>query len=702
MSGAVWSSLAFAGYFASAIAALVMATWLYARRARLGAASRASAAAFVITAGWALGRPVFGPGAVWGDMLLGATYLAWLWALYRMFVQDGRHASVGPIRPVVAALGFVGLLLAAITLAAAGERTAAGLDQILRLGIVLRLLFSAGALVLVHNLYAGAGGPGRASLRWPAAALAAMWFYDLNLNTVTYLAGGAPPVLEALRGAVPLIMVGLFALGTMSGDRQQPFRPSRAFAFQSLSLVLIGTYFVLMVVAFQGIAAAGGDFLGLVQIAFLASASAAALVLLPSRRLRGWLRVWMAKHLFAHRYDYREEWLRFTRTIGRGSTETLPLRKRVIQAVADVTDSPAGLLLTPAEHGGLALEADWQWPDAEVPTRAMEAHAAHFFARSQFIVDLDQWRAGQEDRVPAGVVPQWIADDPGAWALVPLLHYDRLLGIVVLARPAFGRTLDWEDFDLLRVIGRQLASYLAEQASQDALGEAQRFDEFNRRMAFVMHDIKNLASQLALLARNAEKHAGNPAFRADMLVTLRNSSDKLNALLARLGRYGPQHGEPAAAVPVRPLLQSIAERYAAQHPVVALGGPQVTAEAQPEALEQALVHLVQNSVEASPDGEAVVLDARADGLEVRIEVMDSGTGMSPEFVRTHLFKPFQSSKPGGFGIGAYEARETIRAMGGSLDVETREGLGTRFVVRLPREGMKKTVAGHEEEEARVA
>src|SRR5690606_19382205 len=124
----------------------------------------------------------------------------------------------------------------------------------------------------------------------------------------------------------------------------------------------------------------------------------------------------------------------------------------------------------------------------------------------------------------------------------------RLLGVVVLARPAFARTLDWEDFDLLRVIGRQLASYLAEQASQDALGEAQRFDEFNRRIAFVMHDIKNLASQLSLLARNAEKHAEKPEFRADMLLTLKKSSEKLNALLARLGRYGPQPGEAVASI----------------------------------------------------------------------------------------------------------------------------------------------------------
>src|SRR5690606_31772764 len=144
----------------------------------------------------------------------------------------------------------------------------------------------------------------------------------------------------------------------------------------------------------------------------------------------------------------------------------------------------------------------------------------------------------------------------------------RLLGVVVLARPAFARTLDWEDFDLLRVIGRQLASYLAEQASQDALGEAQRFDEFNRRIAFVMHDIKNLASQLALLARNAEKHADNPEFRADMLITLRNSADKLQALLARLGRYGPQGTEKLGTIGLNDLLRKVAASYAAEREVV--------------------------------------------------------------------------------------------------------------------------------------
>jgi putative PEP-CTERM system histidine kinase len=297
------------------------------------------------------------------------------------------------------------------------------------------------------------------------------------------------------------------------------FQPSRSFAFRSFSLGVIGAYLVVMVLIAQAIAYAGNDFARLLQIAFVLASSVAALALLPSKQLRGWLRVTIAKNLFQHRYDYRAEWLRFTDTIGRAGTQASPLPERAVQAVADITDSAAGLLLTPREEGGLAIAARWNWPQIEVPAPAMDAAGMRFFEESQFILDLDDIRAGRMQSVPDAALPAWLVEDQSAWALVPLLHYERLVGIVVLSRPPLARMLDWEDFDLLRVIGRQLASYLAEQTSQDALGEAQRFDDFNRRIAFVMHDIKNLASQLSLLARNAEKHADKAEFRADMILT---------------------------------------------------------------------------------------------------------------------------------------------------------------------------------------
>jgi putative PEP-CTERM system histidine kinase len=222
---------------------------------------------------------------------------------------------------------------------------------------------------------------------------------------------------------------------------------------------------------------------------------------------------------------------------------------------------------------------------------------------------------------------------------------------------------------------------------QAALAEAGRFDDFHRRIAFVMHDIKNLASQLSLLARNAELHAENPAFHADMLVTLRNSADKLNNLLTRLSRYvGGGGAERLDKVDAAAVARQVSAQFREQYPVLVAECQECVVSAHRESLEQVLVHLVQNGIDASEGDVPVILSVTTDGLHASIEIVDSGCGMSPEFVRNRLFKPFVSSKQGGFGIGAFEARELVRAMRGRLEVDSREGLGSRFTVRLPLAG----------------
>ncbi len=658
--------------------------WLATSQRAQGPAISACAAALFCSALWAFAVIGFGHGSVATGLLKVVGNLAWLWMLYRLFGHDDRDISLGPIRPVVFSLAFVELMQVALVLARAQYGGAIEVEMlVMRFAFTFRLLFCVGALVLVHNLYAGASAQAREGLRWAASALAILWLYDLNLYTIAYLDDGLPALLVELRSLALAVAVVLLATGTLRTGSELRFRPSRSFAFQSFSLLLIGAYLVVMIVIAQGLAYIGSDYGRMLQTGFVLLASLVALTILPSRKLRGWLRVTLSKNLFQHRYDYRAEWLRFTETIGRAGPQAPPLPERAVQAVADLTDSPAGLLLTPREEGGLALEARWQWPDIEVPAEAIDTLGAHFLAENQFIVDLDDLRAGDADEVPDVATPVWLVGDERSWALVPLLHYERLVGVVVLARPSVARRLDWEDFDLLRVVGRQLASYLAERNSQDALGEAQRFDEFNRRIAFVMHDIKNLASQLSLLAGNAEKHAEKPEFRADMILTLRNSTNKLQALLTRLGRYGNHGAKEREVTPLGELLNRIVEQYSGKHEVLVTRREDCRVRADAEGLEQALVHLVQNAIEATDGRSPVNLDLRRESGHAIIEVVDSGEGMTPEFIRTKLFKPFHSSKSGGFGIGAFEARELVRAMGGQLEVESREGLGTRFTIRLP-------------------
>lgn len=610
--------------------------------------------------------------------------LALIATIFSLFAADGRTASLKPVRPVIIALVMVQLLQPVVLLVGypLGDAAHAG-RAAFEARALIDMLVAIGALMLLHNLYAGAASALRPVLRWTGMALSGIFAYDLNLHTLAYLGGTTPWALGDLRGVFAGTMAMLFALGMNAAGPRVQFSPSRAVTFRTLSLLLIGGYLAGMVLVTKSLALIGGDVARASQAVFVVAAIIAAAVALPSARIRGWMRVTATKHLFQHRYDYRQEWLRFTRTIGHGGSGGASLEERVVKALADITESPAGLLLMPNEQAQLELTARWNWPTIAVPAVAGDFALSGLLEQHNLILALDEAREGIDHQGELSAVPAWLMEAEDAWALIPLIHFDRLVGVIVLARPRNPRQLDWEDFDLLRVTGQQLASYLAEQAGQQALMDASRFDEFNRRMAFVMHDIKNLVSQLSLLAANAEKHADNPAFRADMLVTLRNSADKLSALLARLGRYGT--GQVAALGPIDlvELARSIAARFAGVHPVALTREGAVQVVGDREALEQALLHLVQNAIDASEANSPVFLDVIAEGLHGTIEVVDAGKGMSPEFVRTGLFKPFVSSKSGGFGIGAFEARELVRAMGGRITVESREGLGTRFAVVLP-------------------
>ncbi|WP_225206820.1 XrtA/PEP-CTERM system histidine kinase PrsK [Novosphingobium huizhouense] len=687
-----WAGLAQWSFLLAAFGAMLLAVWQVDRRRRGRPSTRSEIAALGATALWALLAAGVGQLYFVTQAAEVLRNLGWLAVVYALLARDGRHASVGPVRPVLVVLAMLevfqlGLLV--LNLRYTGQAVAQGM--IFQMSVMFRLLLATGALVLVHNLYAGSIAAQRGAVRWICGALGVIWGYDLNYYTIAYLGSQIPNEMAAIRSLASLLSVVLLFVGALRGQSTLRFSPSRTIAFQSLSLLVIGGYMIAMVAAAQSLAWLGGNVGQLAQLGFAFATTIIVVALVPSRRLRGYLNVWLAKHFFQHRYDYRAEWLRFTRTVGRGGTGATPLHDRVVQAVADITDSSRGLLLVPGEHGELVLAARWQWPTLEVPAEAMAAASAAFFERRGFIVDCDEIRAGIDHAGEGALMPRWLIEEASVWALVPLLHFDRLVGLVVLGHPPLPRKLDWEDFDMLRVVGQQLASYLAEHTGQVALLEASRFDEFNRRIAFVMHDIKNLASQLALLSRNAERHADNPEFRKDMLVTLRNAADKLNALLARLSRYGAGNVERLEDVDATEVVRAIARRYDPLPDAPAGEGPRViVTDAQPctllanrETLEQVLLHLVQNAVDASPPGMAVFLQTRGEGVWGYVEVIDTGCGMSADFVRNRLFKPFVSTKNGGFGIGAFEARELVTAMRGRLDVESREGLGSRFTVRLP-------------------
>jgi putative PEP-CTERM system histidine kinase len=548
--------------------------------------------------------------------------------------------------------------------------------------LLLRMLFAVGALVLVHNLYTVSAPESRWAISLPIAALAAMWMFDLNLYTIAFLTREMPVELISTRGAAMMMIAPIFVLASKRNSNWR-LRLSRSVAFQSVSLAVIGGYLVGMVLLATILELVGGTYVRLAQITLVFGMSLAALLVLPSGRFRSWLNVVIAKNFFKHRYDYRSEWMRFADTIGFPSKESSPFHERVVKSLADIFESPAGLLFTPDDLGHVTLQCRWNWATANVPSNCVTSHTMPFFESTSHILAMDEVRDGKDERVDPRAVPQWLYDEERAWAVVPLVHFGKLAGLAVLARPAMRRELDWEDLDMLRVVSRQVASYLAEASSHEALAEARQFEQFNRRFAFVMHDIKNLVSQLSILARNAEKHANNPDFQEDMLETLRSSVGKMNDLLARLSQHNKAKHHAPSAIDITETILSSVHSKRLMHPIETDLPDTLMAVADPSRVETIIGHLVQNAIEASEDGSPVKIKARRQSGAIVIGVVDCGAGMTEKFIAERLYKPFESTKNGGFGIGAYEARSLAMSMGGQLRVDSRLGKGTTFTLSLP-------------------
>lgn len=680
-----WTVIGLAANTACAATCSLAAIWLAQRPVPWRRERITGIAALCLTALWAGVLAALGPESLGTAGAESVRNLTWLALLHALFAGGVDRDTANRVRFVIASLVFVellqGLVLAANAMVAAAPQFA---EAAMQVSALFHMLVAIGALVLLHNLYVAASHRDRASTRWAALTLSALWVFELNYYAVTWFTGDFPGQVASLRGLVVGVAFVPLALALGADVRQLRFRASRKVAFRSLSLLLIGGYLLAMAGLARLLNMLDADGARLAQVGFLVAVLTVMALWLPSQRFRAWAKVTAQKHLFSHRYDYRAEWLRLADTIGRGVDEGDALHVRIPTALANITESPSAALYLPDGEGGLVLSDSWRWPTLGDEAETIPVQLAEFLSAHDYVIDLEQWRAGNSAAGEVEPLPAWLDTESAAWAIVPLRHFDRLQGAVLLAKPLIERQLDWEDLDLLKVVGRQLASYLSEQASHKALMEAARFDEFNRRIAFVLHDIKNLASQLSLLSHNAARHADNPAFRADMVKTLQTSTDKLNKLIKRLGRYGSPKEAQLETIDLATLVRSVADQFGPQSRVECASTANCMVAGDREGLEQALVHLVQNAVDASPPNAPVCIATSCDSLRASIEIVDVGEGMEPAFLRDKLFEPFVSSKADGFGIGALEARELIRAMGGRLQVQSRVGLGTRFTIELPR------------------
>ncbi|HUZ73959.1 MAG TPA: XrtA/PEP-CTERM system histidine kinase PrsK [Stellaceae bacterium] len=657
---------------AAAYGALAVA--LFARRAQ-GTVGRILGAACLVTVVWALAAS--GKGLLpYGLVAVAESARNAVWLLFMCsLVTAGSGERAAPWART-ATIWAVALALAAIAIDLVYVVFPTADGTLTHPQILARIGVAVLGLSLVENYYRNTDADRRWFIIPLSIAIGASFAFDLFYYVDAFLSqpdralGAARPLADAL--TVPLLVVAM----ARNANWQTDIRISHKAAFHALTLVSSGIFLVSVALVGALFRRYGGQWGIVLQVTSLFGSAVVLATVMSSETARSGIRIGILRHFFAYRYDYRVEWLRCIDALTAGSAD---LPERVIRAVADSVNSPGGVLFQRHDHVYVP-SAYW---NAEVPADVREPADGALvagFRDGRWIVAL---RAAA-DGVEPGQLPAWLGSGNEFWLAVPLPHRREIIGFVVLCLPRAPVNPDWEVYDLLRIVARQAASYFSEQQAQRALADAQMLQEYSKRFAFVIHDIKNLSSQLGLILSNARRHAGNPEFQADVMRTVENSVARMNKLLSQL--KSATAAPPVAAVADA---HAILRELIAAHPQsdridAQCAGSDAVVQMEAEPLRSVLAHLIDNAIEASGTQAPVTVNLGGDDERITIEVADQGSGMEANFVRDELFRPFRSTKDSGFGIGAFQTRELVRAAGGQLDVVSRPGAGTTMRIVLRR------------------
>ncbi len=629
-------------------------------------------------------------------------YGAWFFAL------TGLTRTVGLARRLSMAvhcvwIGGALLVILAPLLERAGLRLPAPGTLQYGSGLAMALL----GLVLLEQFYRNTREPGRYALKYFVFALGVMFAYDLFLFSQMELVRRVDAAAWDARGVVLLLMVPLLAVAARRNPQWSlNVFVSRHVVFYTTSFLAIGGYLLLMSLGGYVIRLYGGTWGRVAQLVFFAGAGVMLALLVASAGVRRSLRVFLNKHFYRNKYDYRIEWLRFIQTLS-APGEGVATRENAVCAIAQIIGSPGGVLfLRNEERDQYKFAAAWpagEFMDARrYPQVAATDELAAFLRDEQWVIDLAELHA-VPDTYQNLVLPAFLAERRGRYRLiVPLVHVDELIGFLLLTPPSGAFNPNYEDRDLLKTVGRHVAVHLAQFEADRRLAESRQFEAYHRLTAFVMHDLKNLAAQLALIVSNAEKHKHNPEFVDDAISTIANSTERMQRLIQQLQRRELQ--SQTRRISLGEIARKAIERCAGRQPVPTCrgGDEDLWVEADPERLTMIVEHVIRNAQDACSDGGSVdvivELDGNSEGVAAQpsetatqllvpvatLTVVDDGIGMSAEFVRERLFRPFDTTKGSkGMGIGAYQAREYVRSLGGRVDVASTEGHGTHFTLRVP-------------------
>lgn len=551
--------------------------------------------------------------------------------------------------------------------------------------LMIVLVLSLGVLVNLEKTFRTSVGMTRWRIKYMFLGIAMIFGVRIYALSQNLLFCAYDPALARLTTLGVILGCGLIVIAHFrSGFGKIDLYPSRAVLQGSLTVLLAGGYFLIVGVLAQLVAMVGGIASFPAQALVVLIGLVGLTVLLLSDRFRTGLQRFVSRHFHRAEHDFRKIWTEFTRrtssvlddvTLGMNAAEVISGNFHILGVTIfrAAVDPPALTCLSSTEkqHALTSLDfaADWM---AEV-----RALGRPFNLEKEKNV----WAGALRQRCPTKF------DHGGDRLAIPLVASEQLVGLVILADRVNGVPYSHEEMDLLACIGDQLAAAFLNAALTEKVLQAKELEAFQTVSTFFVHDLKNAANSLNLTLQNLPVHFDDPEFRADAMKSVGRTVDRINQMILKLSSL--RHELHLRRAPCR-LDLLCAEVIDGLDAETGNGGfiqrdlqvvPKLDLDR--DAIHSVVTNLVINARE-SMTGEGVIRVAtRMENGMVALCVADEGSGMSAEFIKNQLFRPFHSTKSKGLGIGMFQCKKIIESHQGRIGVDSMPGRGTRFTILLP-------------------
>lgn len=463
---------------------------------------------------------------------------------------------------------------------------------------------------------------------------------------------------------------------------------SHQFLYTSFTVLLVGAYFIMLgLIAWIALHFEWLRNINVVIfLVFLTMVALAAYLL--SDRMRTKRKRFISRHFKRPQYDYQKIWEDFTQKTA-SVTKTDDLCRIIVKMVSDTLEIlSVSIWLVDEKQQKLSFGGSTVFDAAQVEEMHFfkEGGARMIGAMMNQTMPLDL--KGRED--------DWVSDLTNTYKLetresrvrycVPLNAAGELIGIMTLSEKVFYEGLTFEESELIKTISDQAAAALLSLRFAEHQRQTKELEAFQTMSAFFMHDLKNLASKLSLVTQNLPQHMDNPEFQADALKTISQSVTKINKMSSRLSLLSQKIDLSFRETDINELIAAAIRdlKEYVKIPVEMNFDPNMPPlSIDQEQMHKVLENLLMNAYDATgSSGEISVVTGIQDG-RAEISVSDTGCGIPKEFLENNLFRPFQTTKKQGMGIGLYHCKTIVDAHGGKLNVESEEGKGTVFKILLP-------------------